>query len=314
MGGVCYYQINEDEAGQRLDNYLIRILKGVPRSHIYRIIRAGEVRVNKKRAQVKQKLVAGDSVRVPPVRCSESKEIFVGEKLQQLLHKSIVFEDKSLLVINKPSGFAVHGGSNLSLGVIEALRKSRPDLIYLELVHRLDRDTSGILLIAKKRSVLRALQALFTNREVQKTYWLIAHNHWGEPENIQVNLSLQKNIVKSGERVVVVSETGKPSSTDFSLIENFQASCWVQARPSTGRTHQIRVHSAALNHSIVGDDKYGNAALDLGLVLDKMRLYLHAHSIQFNLNGITHCYEAELDKVFANTLSQLRVRREVRDK
>nr|WP_019216287.1 pseudouridine synthase [Legionella tunisiensis] len=184
MSDVRYTEISAEEEGQRLDNYLMRILKGVPKSHIYRIIRAGEVRINKKRAQASSRLMQGDSVRIPPVRISQGKDVFVGEKLEQRLQESILFEDNSLLVINKPAGIAVHGGSGLSLGVIEALRKMRDDLSYLELVHRLDKETSGCLLLAKKRSMLRAIQALLEAREVQKTYWALLSNSWqGKKQN-----------------------------------------------------------------------------------------------------------------------------------
>lgn len=306
MSDVRYTEISPEEEGQRLDNYLMRILKGVPRSHIYRIIRGGEVRINKKRAQAASRLHAGDSIRIPPVRVSEGKMVHVGEKLEQRLNESIIFEDASLLVINKPAGIAVHGGSGLSLGVIEALRKTRTDLAYIELVHRLDKETSGCLLLAKKRSALRAIQALFETREVEKTYWALLYNHWEGKKTAYVDVPLQKNILKSGERIVVLNEAGKPSQTRFRLLENYNQACWVEAMPETGRTHQIRVHSDYLGHSIVGDDKYGKPGVIEGLDLNKSRLYLHARAIQFNLNGKDHRFEAELDDRFANTLKSLR--------
>ncbi len=309
MSDVTYKEITAEEEGQRLDNYLIRILKGVPKSHIYRIIRGGEVRVNKKRCQVNLKLHEGDNIRIPPIRISENKEIFVGNTLAKRLNESIIFEDTGLLVINKPSGIAVHGGSGLNLGVIEALRKTRTDLSYLELVHRLDKETSGCLLLAKKRSVLRAIQALFEAREVQKTYWALLTHRWEGKKKIIVNAALEKNILKSGERVVSVSKQGKPSQTDFKLLENYQDTCWVEASPKTGRTHQIRVHSAYLGHAIVGDDKYGALAGKIdGLDNRLSRLYLHARAIQFNLNGVKQLFQANLDEQFANTLQLLRQR------
>lgn len=306
MSDVRYTEISSEEEGQRLDNYLMRILKGVPRSHIYRIIRGGEVRINKKRAQASSRLHAGDSIRIPPVRVSDDKVIHVGEKLEQRLNESIIFEDASLLVINKPAGIAVHGGSGLSLGVIEALRKTRTDLAYIELVHRLDKDTSGCLLLAKKRSALRTIQALLEAREIEKNYWAILYNHWDDKRTVTVDAPLQKNILKSGERIVVVNEAGKPSRTRFRLLENYKQACWVEASPETGRTHQIRVHSDYLGHSIVGDDKYGKPGIIEGLESNKSRLYLHARAIQFNLNGKDHRFEAELDDRFANTLKSLR--------
>ncbi|HHF7344766.1 TPA: RluA family pseudouridine synthase [Legionella feeleii] len=306
MSDVRYTEISADEEGQRLDNYLMRILKGVPKSHIYRIIRAGEVRINKKRAQASSRLMQGDCVRIPPVRTSQSKDIFVGEKLEQRLRESILFEDNSLLVINKPAGIAVHGGSGLSLGVIEALRKTRDDLSYLELVHRLDKETSGCLLLAKKRSMLRAIQALLEAREVQKTYWALLSNSWQGKKTKLVDAALEKNTLKSGERIVAVKEEGKASQTYFKLLENYQQACWVEASPKTGRTHQIRVHSAYLGHPIVGDEKYGKEELITGLESVKSRLYLHARAIQFNLNGKNYLFEANLDERFAETLKKLR--------
>lgn len=306
MSDVRYTEISADEEGQRLDNYLMRILKGVPKSHIYRIIRAGEVRINKKRAQASSRLMQGDCVRIPPVRTSQGKDIFVGEKLEQRLRESILFEDNSLLVINKPAGIAVHGGSGLSLGVIEALRKTRDDLSYLELVHRLDKETSGCLLLAKKRSMLRAIQALLEAREVQKTYWALLSNSWQGKKTKLVDAALEKNTLKSGERIVAVKEEGKASQTYFKLLENYQQACWVEASPKTGRTHQIRVHSAYLGHPIVGDEKYGKEELITGLESVKSRLYLHARAIQFNLNGKNYLFEANLDERFAETLKKLR--------
>lgn len=312
MSEVSYKEISQEEEGQRLDNYLIRILKGVPKSHIYRIIRGGEVRVNKKRAQVSSRLQAGDSIRVPPIRTSESKEVFVGDALAKRLNECIIFEDATLLVINKPAGIAVHGGSGLSLGVIEALRKTRPDIPYLELVHRLDKDTSGCLVLAKKRSALRAIQALLESRDVQKTYWAILTNPWMGKKKILVDVALEKNTLKSGERLVSVKAEGKASQTEFRLLENYSQACWAEACPKTGRTHQIRVHSAHLGHVIVGDEKYGSLAGEVeGMDNQAHRLYLHARSIQFNLNGIKHFFQADLDSQFATTIKQLRARSSV---
>lgn len=309
MSEVSYKEISLEEEGQRLDNYLIRILKGVPKSHIYRIIRGGEVRVNKKRCQVNHRLHVGDSVRIPPIRLSEQKEIFVGDALAKRLNECIIFEDAGLLVINKPSGIAVHGGSGLSLGVIEALRKTRTDLSYLELVHRLDKETSGCLLLAKKRSILRSIQALLEAREIQKTYWALLTHPWQGKKKITVSACLEKNTLKSGERVVSVTDGGKASETSFMLLENYQQACWVEASPKTGRTHQIRVHSAHLGHVIVGDDKYGSLAGDVeGVDNRSRRLYLHARAIQFNLNGEKRVFQANLDERFANTLKLLRER------
>jgi 23S rRNA pseudouridine955/2504/2580 synthase len=308
MSDVRYSEIRSEEEGQRLDNYLLRVLKGVPKSHIYRIIRGGEVRVNKKRAQASTRLVTGDQIRIPPIRTTESKDIFVGAQLEQTLKDCVLFEDSGLLIVNKPAGIAVHGGSGLSLGMIEALRKTRQDLHYLELVHRLDKETSGCLLFAKKRSVLRAIQSLLASRDVKKTYWALLAHPWEGAKIQEVDEPLIKNTMQSGERMVSVGAEGKPSQTSFRLLENYQQACWVEATPKTGRTHQIRVHSACLGHPIVGDDKYGNSDLSMEILSEKSRLYLHARAIQFNLDGIKHHYEANLDERFAQTLKQLRAR------
>ncbi|MFT4058872.1 MAG: RluA family pseudouridine synthase [Legionella sp.] len=314
MSEVSYREISNEENGQRLDNYLIRILKGVPKSHIYRIIRGGEVRINKKRAQVSSRLHERDVVRIPPIRIAESKEIFVGDSLAKRLKECIIFEDNCFLVINKPSGIAVHGGSGVSLGVIEALRKMRQDLTYLELIHRLDRETSGCLLLAKKRSTLRALHALLEAREVQKSYWALLTHCWEGKKQITVRAALEKSVLKSGERMVFVNEEGKASETSFKLLENYQQACWVEASPKTGRTHQIRVHSAHLGHVIVGDEKYGSLAGEVeGVDNRQRRLYLHARSIQFELNGIKHCFQANAEEQFSNTLKLLRARSAVSD-
>lgn len=303
---VRYVEINAEEDGQRLDNYLMRILKGVPKSHVYRIIRGGEIRVNKKRAKASTRICTGDSIRIPPVRVSEGKDVHVGTRLTERLMDSIIYEDDHLLVLNKPAGIAVHGGSGLSLGVIEALRKTRSDLPYLELVHRLDKDTSGCLLMSKKRSVLRAIQALLESREVKKTYWAVLDHPWQGKKMVIVDVALEKNTLKSGERMVRVNDAGKPSQTSFKLLENYQQACWVEASPKTGRTHQIRVHGAYLGHPIIGDQKYGGDRVIEGLAAGNQRLYLHARAIQFTLNGTNHVFQAELDDRFAETLKQLR--------
>lgn len=306
MNNAYYVEINQEEDGQRLDNYLLRVLKGVPKSHVYRIIRGGEVRVNKKRAKVSQRLHTADSVRIPPIRTAASKLISVDSQLSTHLQQCILYEDDKLLVINKPAGLAVHGGSGVSLGVIEALRSMRSDITYLELVHRLDKETSGCLLLAKKRSMLRSIQALFEARTITKTYWALLENPWKGKTSVLVDAPLQKNILQSGERHVVVRLDGKASQTTFKLLENYKQACWVEAIPKTGRTHQIRVHSAYLGHAIIGDEKYGQdyMAIDSGDI--KKRLYLHARSIQFNLQDKDYHFHADLDNKFAETLSVLR--------
>lgn len=307
MSDVKYREVNSEEDGQRLDNYLMRILKGVPKSHIYRIIRSGEIRINKKRAKPDTRIRAKDLVRIPPVRGSTEKDIVVGARLHHLLLNCILYEDEQFLVINKPSGLAVHGGSGLNLGLIEGLRKIRTDLFYLELVHRLDKETSGCLMLAKKRSALRGLQALFESRLVKKTYWALLAHPWVGKNTTTVDVALEKNTLQSGERMVRVHEDGKASQTVLRLLENFTDACWIEAHPKTGRTHQIRVHSAYLGHPILGDDKYGGGMVAVGMASAiKKRLYLHARAIQFNLNGKDFAFVAELDHHFEQALDHLR--------
>ncbi|XWY20586.1 23S rRNA pseudouridine(955/2504/2580) synthase RluC [Bisgaard Taxon 45] len=275
--------ISEDEAGQRIDNYLLAKLKGVPKSLIYRIVRKGEVRVNKGRIKPEYKLQTNDVVRVPPIRVSEKEQAPISTKLNKVsqLENQILFEDESLLILNKPSGIAVHGGSGLSFGVIEALRTLRPEARFLELVHRLDRDTSGILLVAKKRSALRNLHEQLREKTVQKDYLALVRGQWQSHCKV-VKAPLLKNELSSGERIVRVSEQGKPSETRFSIEERYNNATLVKASPVTGRTHQIRVHTQYVGHPIALDDKYGDKQFDeqmsqLGLT----RLFLHAFSIRF---------------------------------
>ncbi len=303
---VSYRTIQTEEIGQRLDNYLLRVLKGVPKSHIYRVIRSGEVRVNMKRSKPTTRLEAGDIVRIPPVRQSTtSANQAVKPSMATSLLNAIIYEDASLLVLNKPFGIAVHGGSGVSLGVIEALRQLRHDLHYLELIHRLDRETSGCLLLAKKRSVLRGVQALLEARMVQKTYWALLANPWQGKEAQWVDVALEKNILQSGERMVKTTATGKASQTHFRLLENYTNACWVEAQPKTGRTHQIRVHSAYLEHPIIGDHKYGVKASGRIFGVPE-RLYLHASAIEFCLDGKNYQFKAELDDTFERARGVLR--------
>lgn len=279
---VIYVEINEDNCDQRLDNFLISRLKGVPKSRIYRLVRKGEVRVNKGRVDIKYRLAAGDVVRIPPVRVAErSEESFVPKGLQAALQQGILFEDDGFMVINKPAGFAVHGGSGVSSGIIEGLRLIRPEARFLELVHRLDKDTSGCLLIAKKRSALRKLQEFFRNSEIKKTYQALLAGQWDRKKLI-VTAPLLKNISKGGERIVVISKAGKAAETLFTRIKLFRNATLVEASPKTGRTHQIRVHAASLGHAIVGDDRYGSDEINK-LFKNKgyKRMFLHAETLQF---------------------------------
>ncbi|HDR1319154.1 23S rRNA pseudouridine(955/2504/2580) synthase RluC [Pasteurella multocida] len=302
--------ISEDEAGQRIDNYLLAKLKGVPKSLIYRILRKGEVRVNKGRIKPEYKLQANDIVRVPPVRISEKEQAPISTKLNKVsqLENQILFEDECLLVLNKPSGIAVHGGSGLSFGVIEALRTLRPDARFLELVHRLDRDTSGILLVAKKRSALRSLHEQLREKTVQKDYLALVRGQWQSHCKV-VKAPLLKNELSSGERIVRVSEQGKPSETRFSIEERYEYATLVKASPVTGRTHQIRVHTQYAGHPIALDDKYGDKHFDEQMTrLGLTRLFLHAFSIRFEhpKTGETLRINAPLDPEMKKILGALR--------
>ncbi|UXA35662.1 23S rRNA pseudouridine(955/2504/2580) synthase RluC [Proteus terrae] len=300
---VQFVTIDGDEAGQRIDNFLLARLKGVPKSMIYRIIRKGEVRVNKGRIKPEYKINAGDSIRIPPVRVSEKEEIAVSPKLDKVsaLADCILYEDDHLMLINKPSGTAVHGGSGLSFGVIEGLRALRPEARFLELVHRLDRDTSGVLLIAKKRSALRALHEQLRLKQMQKDYLALVRGQWQSHTKV-VQAPLLKNILQSGERVVKVSNEGKPSETRFKVEERFEFATLVKASPVTGRTHQIRVHTLYAGHPIAFDDRYGDRDFDSQLVGTKLkRLFLHASSLTF-----THPSTGEQIRIEAPMDNQLR--------
>jgi len=307
---VQFLTISDDEAGQRIDNYLLNKLKGVPKSLIYRIVRKGEVRINKGRIKPEYKLQAGDILRIPPVRISEKEQPQISNKLNKVnqLENQIIFEDDYLLAINKPSGIAVHGGSGLSFGVIEALRALRPEARFLELVHRLDRDTSGILLIAKKRSVLRHLHEKLRIKTIQKDYLALVRGQWQSHCKV-VQAPLLKNELSSGERIVRVSEQGKPSETRFSIEERYIAATLIKASPITGRTHQIRVHTQYAGHPIALDDKYGDAEFDRQMrELGLDRLFLHAFSLCFEhpKTGETLRLNAPLDGKMKNILQKLR--------
>lgn len=274
--------ISEEEAGQRIDNFLLRICKGVPKSHIYRVLRSGEVRVNKGRIDQTYRLVEGDMVRVPPVRVAE-KATLTGVPSADF---PVLFEDNYLLVIDKPAGVAVHGGSGVSYGVIEQLRAARPDAKFLELVHRLDRETSGVLLLAKKRSALTNLHEQIRGGEPDKRYWALVHGDWKNARQ-HVKLPLHKYSTPDGERRVRVQADGMPSHTVFNLARKYENFALLEAELKTGRTHQIRVHLASSGFAIAGDDKYGDFALNRALQKAEgerpalKRMFLHAHQITF---------------------------------
>lgn len=306
---VQFVTIDENHVGQRIDNFLVTFLKGVPKTRVYRILRKGEVRVNKKRIKPVYRLNDGDIVRIPPVTMSEPKEL-PNAKLTKVasLEQHIIYEDKYLMVMNKPSGIAVHGGSGLKFGLIEGLRALRPDAKFLELVHRLDRDTSGCILIAKRRSTLRALHEQLREKTVEKNYLALVKGQWDKSDKA-VNAPLLKNTLQSGERIVRVNPEGKESYTKFKIVQRFENCTLVQASPVTGRTHQIRVHTLHAGHPIAGDDKYGDKPFDKhmkGLGLN--RLFLHSASVRFfhPNEETTMFFEAPFDVVLKATVDELR--------
>ncbi|ADE13694.1 pseudouridine synthase, RluA family [Nitrosococcus halophilus Nc 4] len=279
---VRLVEIQLEQAGQRIDNFLLSQLKGVPKSRIYRCLRRGEVRVNKSRVASSYRLEQGDQVRIPPLRVSHpSVKEPVAPSLLHLIESSLLYEDKHLLILNKPAGIAVHSGSSISYGVIETLRHLRPEAPFLELVHRLDRETSGCLMVAKTRSTLLALQSMQREQLIHKRYLALVKGRW--PRNIgQVNLPLLKNILQSGERVVKVSATGKPAASHFHPKQLYKEATLMEITLETGRTHQIRVHAAHLGHPLGGDEKYGDPAFNKRLRnLGLRRLFLHADQLSF---------------------------------
>lgn len=278
---VQIVEVEPDYAGQRIDNFLLNQLKGVPRSRVYRLLRKGEVRVNGGRVKAEYKLSKGDKVRIPPVRMAEKVATAVpGSNLLGLVASAIIYEDDDLLAINKPTGLAVHGGSGVNLGLIETLRHHYQNK-RLELVHRIDRDTSGCVLVAKRRSVLRFLQDQFRDGSIDKRYQTLVAGQWPRHQN-RVEAPLLKNQLASGERMVVVSAQGKPSTTDFRVLQRFGEATLMEATLLTGRTHQIRVHTQHVGHPIVGDSKYGdNACNKVMREYGVTRLFLHAVYMRF---------------------------------
>jgi 23S rRNA pseudouridine955/2504/2580 synthase len=275
---VSRHQIGEDSGGQRIDNYLVKLLKGVPKSHVYRILRSGEVRVNGGRAKPDYRIATGDELRIPPVRVAE-RPIRATPPVSEELEQAVLFEDEHLLALNKPAGLAVHGGSGVSFGVIEQLRGQRPNARFFELVHRLDRDTSGVLLVAKKRSALTAMHAELREGRFKKFYLALVKGAWRNKKQ-DVRLNLHKYLLASGERRVAVKEDGQESHTVFELKQAFREYSLLRAELKTGRTHQIRVHLSHLGFPIVGDDKYGDFELNKLLLRNGFkRMFLHAASV-----------------------------------
>jgi len=310
---VQHLRVDESSAGQRLDNFLMRWLKGVPKTHVYRVIRSGEVRVNKGRAAADTRVQTGDDVRVPPVRVAERPSAAAVPAREF----GVLFEDDALLAIDKPAGVAVHGGSGVSFGVIEQLRRARPEARFLELVHRLDRETSGVLLLAKKRSALTALQDQFRARDTGKTYAALVFGAW--PESLKViDVPLHKYLKPDGERRVRTAaasdEQAKRAITLVKVVQRLAGLTLLDVSIKTGRTHQIRVHLAHAGHPIVGDDKYGdfefNKSLARGTALPGVRfdgMFLHARRLAFDhpAGGLRIDIEAPLPAACADLLRQL---------
>ena len=280
--GVYHIEVNSEFEGQRLDNFLLRSLKGVPRSHVYRLIRSGQIRVNSGRAHPSYRLKLDDLIRVPPVsQRSPTERKFKKEDTDWLVER-IIYEDSRILVLDKPSGVAVHGGSGISLGCIEALRCLKPNLPSLELIHRLDRGTSGCLLVAKRRSALRRIHQLLREGQVRKNYLALVEGAWQGSET-DVDFNLTANRRKKGETFVRVDSEGKPAHSRFCVIERYQSGATLmEVSTTTGRTHQIRVHAAHMGHTVAGDERYGNQEFNLIMKNKGLhRLFLHALSISF---------------------------------
>lgn len=308
---VRHVQIDVESQGQRLDKVLAQLLLGVPRSRIFRLIRRGEVRVNGRRAGPEQRLVAGDSVRLPPVReVDPEAPRRVPASLIQTVEQAIIHEDERLLVLDKPAGLAVHGGSGLSFGVIETLRASRP-AETLELAHRLDRDTSGLLIVTRRGSALRTLHALLRDGEVQKSYLTLLAGRWNLGHQ-NIAAPLRTDLRVGGERTVKVDAQGKAALTEFKLIEHYGAKAsLVEAIIHTGRTHQIRVHAAYCGHPVLGDDKYGDEAVNTEFAqLGLKRMFLHAHSLAFSWpDRSEQSFSAPLPKELRSLLDRLQSNR-----
>jgi 23S rRNA pseudouridine955/2504/2580 synthase len=305
--GVQWFHVGPEQAGQRIDNFLLARLKGAPRSLIYRILRKGEVRVNKGRIKPEYRLQDGDEVRIPPVRLAEREEARPTVRVLKEVADNILYEDRRLLIINKPSGLAVHGGSGVSYGLIEAVRALKPEYKDIELVHRLDRDTSGCIVLAKRRSALRILHELLRENAMDKRYLALVRGQWPGGERV-IDVPLHKNILRSGERMVQVSAEGKPSLSRLLPLASRELASLIEVKLETGRTHQARVHCAYVGYPIAGDDKYGDTAFNQRMkALGLQRLFLHAWRLRFTLSDDgTHIdIQAPLPNDLQNVLRQL---------
>jgi len=297
--------IGQNNGGQRIDNFLVTYCKGVPKGRIYRALRKGEVRVNKSRVDQIYRLKEGDEVRVPPFRRSEEVRPQAVPENYQWLESYFLYEDDDLIVVNKPSGLPVHGGSNVSLGLIESLGCLRPYAKFLKLVHRLDKETSGCLLVAKNRQTLLALQELLLTHQIEKNYMTLVKGKWKRGEE-KIEMKLKKNYLESGERKVKITEEGKLAQTIFKPLQKFKIATLLNAKILTGRTHQIRVQAVALGHPIAGDEKYGDHAFNRYMRQQGLkRLFLHAAQLKFKLKGKLFNFEAKLPEALSDFLNQL---------
>ena len=297
--------VPDDRDGQRIDNFLTGQLKGVPKSLVYRLLRTGQVRINGKRAKPDARVSAGDTVRIPPVRTAAAGES--GPAPRAMIERavqSIIFEDRDFLVLDKPAGIAAHGGSGVAFGAIELLRAARPDET-LELAHRLDRDTSGVLVLARRRAALTALQELIREGHITKQYLALLHGH-PKRARFDVNVPLRKFDLQGGERMVRVSDDGKPALTAFKVLGNYADASLAEVTLYTGRTHQIRVHAQHAGHPLAGDEKYGLREFNKAMrAFGLRRLFLHAARFEFELNGKTHSFSAPLARDLADVLDRL---------
>lgn len=306
---VKHIQISADHAGRRIDNFLMGYFKTLPRARVYRMIRKGEVRLNKGRVKADYRLQLGDDVRIPPVKLIEKAPVILPAKSRLLwLEDKIIFENSELLVLDKPAGLAVHGGTGVNFGVINALRAIRPEGAFLELVHRLDRDTSGCLMVAKTSSALREMHHLLLEQKVSKHYTALVRGHWNKPKAFQVDLPLLKGQMQSGERMVRVDKAGKAAQTDFRLLKQYPGAALLKVSLHTGRTHQIRVHAAHAGHPVAGDEKYGDTQFNRKMyAIGLRRIFLHASTLSFKLpsTGQTIAIEAPLSDDLSRHLRNL---------
>lgn len=306
--GVRYITIDADFAEQRIDNYLFCFLKTVPKSRIYRLLRKGEIRVNKKRVDASYKLQTDDIVRLPPLKVGDQAKIAApSQKTIALLKESVIYEDEHLLIINKPAGMAVHGGTTVRIGVVEAMRFAYPEIKQLELAHRLDADTSGVLVFGKRKRVLRDLHQLLRDGQVKKRYLALTQGKWAK-RDLNVDVPLHKNALSSGKHMVQVDHSGKEALTIFETQTQYKQAALMRAHLHTGRTHQIRVHAAYRRHPIAGDDRYGDPEFNKTMrQLGLKRMFLHAERIEFVLPSSKKliCVTAPLDPDLSACLALL---------